>query len=133
MRKVIDRLGIGFFWGPPSHKRVAWLGAAAGLIVLALPLVIAVFGTGGHLVFLLALVFTGLAETGWAIEVLPRHLVALAGWGRVARWLCAVIGLVLAAISALAQLAPLWFAGVIAVGALLLVVEMAPGGFANRP
>jgi hypothetical protein len=46
MRKVTDRLGKGFFWGPPSHKRVAWLGAAAGLIVLALPLVIAVFGTG---------------------------------------------------------------------------------------
>lgn len=54
MRKVTDRLGKGFFWGPPSHKRVAWLGAAAGLIVLALPLVIAVFGTGGHPVFLLA-------------------------------------------------------------------------------
>jgi predicted DNA repair protein MutK len=84
-------------------------------------------------VFLLALVFTGLAETGWAVELLPRHLVALAGWGRLARWLCAVIGLALAAISVLGQLAPFWFAGVITVGALLLVVEMAPGGFANRP
>lgn len=133
MRNFTDRVRKGFFWGPPSHKRIAWLGGLAGLMVLALPFVIAVFGTGGHPLFLLALVFTGLAETGWAIEVLPRHLVALAGWGRVARWLCAVIGLVLAAISTLAQLAPLWFAGVVAVGALLLVFEMAPGGFANRP
>lgn len=122
----------GFFWGPPSHKRVAWLGALAGLAVLALPLVIAVFGKGGHPVFLLALVFVGLAETGWGIEILPRHMVTLAGWGRAARWLCALIGLALAAISALAQLAPLWFAGVLAVGALLLVFEMAPGGYANR-
>lgn len=132
MRTFTARLRKGFFWGPPSHKQIAWLGALAGLVVLALPLVIAVFGTGGRLLFLLALVFTGLAETGWAIELLPRRMVALAGWGRIARWLCAVIGLVLAAISALAPLAPLWFAGVIAVGALLLVLEMAPGGFANR-
>ncbi len=111
----------GFFWGPPSHKRIAWHGALAGLAVLALPLIIAVFGKGGYPLFLLALVFVGLAETGWGIEILPRHIVTLAGWGRVVRWLCAVIGL-----------APLWFTGVIAVGALLLVFEMAPGGYANR-
>lgn len=65
----------GFFGGLPSHKRVAWLGA------LALPLIIAVFGKGGHPLFLLALVFVGLAETGWGIEILPRHMVTLAGWG----------------------------------------------------
>jgi hypothetical protein len=132
MQQVRDRFGKGFFWGPPSHKRIAWLAAVAGLIVLALPVVIAVFGTGGHPIFLLALGFTGLAETGWAVELLPRHAVRLAGWGRLARWLCAVVGLVLAAISILGQLAPLWFAGVIAASALLLVFEMAPGGFANR-
>jgi hypothetical protein len=122
----------GFFWGPPSHKQIAWVGAGAGVVVLVLPFVIARFGTGGHPVFLLALLFIGLAETGWAAELAPRHVVTLAGWGRAARWLCSVIGLALAIISLLAQLAPLWFAGVIAVTALLLVVEMAPGGFANR-
>jgi hypothetical protein len=129
----MERIGKGFFWGPPSHKRVAGIGAGAGLIVLALPLVIAVFGTGGHPVFLLALAFTGLAETGWGVELLPRQAVRFAGWGRVARWLCAIVGLVLAAISLVGQLAPLWFTAIIAVGALLLVLEMAPGGFANRP
>jgi hypothetical protein len=130
--RAMDRIWKGFFWGPPSHKRIAWLGAAAGLVVLALPLVIAVFGTGGHPLFLLALAATGLAETGWAVELLPSQAARLAGWGRVARWLFAVAGLVLAAISLVGQLAPPWFAGVIAVGALLLVIEMAPGGFANR-
>jgi hypothetical protein len=122
----------GFFWGPPSHKPVAWVGGAAGLIVLALPLVIAVFGSGGHPVFLLSLAFLGLAESGWAVELLPRRSVKLAGWGRAARWLCAVIGLTLAAASLLAGLAPLWFVGIVAAGALLLVVEMAPNGFANQ-
>jgi len=133
MRQAIERLAKGFFWGPPSHKRVARIGAAAGLVVMALPLVIALFGTGGHPVFLLALLVTGLAETAWAIELLPRRALRSAGWGRLARWLCALIGLVLAAVSVLAQLAPFWFAGLVAVGALLLVFEMAPGGFANRP
>jgi hypothetical protein len=122
----------GFFWGPPSHKPIAWVGGVAGLIVLALPLVIAVFGTGGHPVFLLALAFTGLAEAGWAVELIPRRLVKPAGWGRAARWLSAVIGLALAVASLLAGLAPLWFIGIVAAGALLLVVEMAPTGFANR-
>jgi hypothetical protein len=26
----------GFFWGPPSHKRIAWVGTLAGVGVLAL-------------------------------------------------------------------------------------------------
>jgi hypothetical protein len=122
-----------FFWGPPSHKRVAWVAALAGIIVIALPLVIALFGTGGHPLFLLAIFFVGLAETGWAVELLPRQELTQAGWGRIARWLSAVVGLVLAIISVLAGLAPIWFAGFIAVAALLLVIEMAPSGFANRP
>lgn len=122
----------GFFWGSPSHKPVAWLGASAGVVVLALPAFIAFFGTGGHPLFLLALLFAGLAETGWGIELLPRRLAAPAGWGRVVRWLCAVVGVVFAILSLIGQLAPLWFVGVILVGALLLVFEMAPGGFANR-
>jgi hypothetical protein len=122
----------GFFWGPASHKPVAWLGAGAGVVVVALPFIIAFLGTGGHPLFLLALLFTGMAETGWAIELLPRQWMVLAGWGRVLRWLCAAMGLLLAILSLVGQLAPLWFAGVIGVGALLLVFEMAPGGYANQ-
>lgn len=122
----------GFFWGPPSHKSVAWLGASAGIIVLALPVFIAVFGTGGHPIFLAALLFAGLAEMGWGVELLPRSRATLAGWGRAARWLCAVAGAALAVVSLVAQLAPFWFVAVILLGALLLVYEMAPGGPANR-
>lgn len=122
----------GFFWGPPSHKSVAWLGASAGIVVVALPVFIAIFGKGGHPVFLSALLFAGLAETGWGIELLPRRLATPAGWGRAVRWLCAVIGVVFALLSLIGQLAPFWFVGVILAGALLLAFEMAPGGFANR-
>src|SRR5215472_9372980 len=121
-----------FFWGPPSHKPIAWVGTVAGVAVVALPIVIAVFGKGGHPWFLLALLFTGLAEAGWGIELLPHAWKTTTGWGRAVRWLCAAIGVVLAALSLVWQLAPLWFAGVTAVGAFLLVLEMAPGGFANR-
>jgi hypothetical protein len=131
--QAMQRFWKGFFWGPPSHRRIAWIASAAGLIVLALPVVIAVYGTGRHPVFLVALAATGLAEMGWAIELLPTRAATLAGYGRLARWLCAGVGLVLAAICLVGQLAPVWFAGVLVVGALLLVVEMAPGGFANRP
>jgi hypothetical protein len=123
----------GFFWGPPSHKPVAWVATLAGVIVMVLPLVIALFGTGGHPAFLLAIFFVGLVETGWAVELLPRHWYALTGWGRFARWMAAVVGLLLAVLSVVDGLAPIWFAGIIAVTALLLVVEMAPSGFANRP
>ena len=83
----------GFFWGPPSHRRVAWLGATVGLLVFALALTLALLGQGGHPLLLLAFLTVGLAELGWGIEVLPRHYVTLAGWGRVAQWSCAVIGL----------------------------------------
>jgi hypothetical protein len=82
---------------------------------------------------LLALLAVGLAELGWGIEVLPRHYVTLAGWGRAVRWSCAVIGFVLAVTGLLGQQAPPWFAGVLVVGALLLFAEMTPSGYANRP
>src|SRR5487761_2379107 len=126
----VDWIKKGLWWGAPSHRQIAWVGGLAGLAVLALPLVIAVWGKGGSPVFLLALVFTGLAETGWAVELLPRNWGMLAGWGRLARWLCTIIGLALAVVSAAAGVVALWFAGVIAVFALLMVFEMAPGGFA---
>jgi len=122
----------GFLWGPPSHRPIAWVGGVAGLAVLLLPVVIAVFGSGGNPLFLLGLAFTGLAEAGWAVELLPRRAVTLAGCGRALRWFCAFVGLLLTAASLLARLAPLWFGGVVALGAFLLVFEMAPGGFANR-
>ena len=130
--QTMRRFWQGFWWGAPSHKPIAWAGGLAGLVVLALPVVIAVWGTGGSLGFLLTIVFTGLAETGWAVELLPRGWARLAGWGRLARWLCAIAGLALGAVSVALVLAPLWFGGVVAAGALLLVFEMAPGGFANR-
>lgn len=122
----------GFFWGAPSHKSIAWLGASAGVVVLALPVYIARFGKGGHPVFLAMLLFAGLSETGWGVELLPRRHATLAGWGRAARWLCAVMAVVLAVVSLIGQLAPLWFVATILLGALLLVYEMAPSGPANR-
>jgi hypothetical protein len=129
---MVARFWKGFYWGPPSHRPIAVVGFVAGLLVLALPLVIALFGTGGHPLFLLALVFVGLAEAGWGVELLPRTMTTTAGAARAARWVAAVFGLVLSVISVVGQLAPLWFAGVVAAGALALVFEMAPGGFANR-
>jgi hypothetical protein len=117
---------------PPSQRRIAWIGTLAGLLVIALPLVIAFWGSGGSVVFLLSLLFTGFAETGWGVELFPRRWTEQAGWGRVARWLCAIIGLGLGAASVIFQLAPLWFSGIVTIGALLLVFEMAPGGPANR-
>jgi hypothetical protein len=99
---------------------------------MALPLVIAIWGSGGNAVFLLSLLFTGLAEIGWAVELFPRRWTKQAGWGRIARWICAIIGLGLGSASVLFQLAPLWFGGIVTISALLLVFEMAPGGPANR-
>ncbi len=126
------RVWKGFFWGPPSHRPVAAVGFIAGVLVLTLPLVIALFGRGGQPLFLLALVCVGLAEAGWGVELLPRAMATTAGWARTARWVAAVIGLILSVVSVVGQLAPLWFAGVVAAGALLLAYEMAPGSFANR-
>ncbi len=127
------RLWRGFAWGPPSHRRIAWVGLLAGLIVVALPVVIEVGGSGGQPLFLLTLVFVGIAESGWGIELAPVNWGTGVAWARCARWLSALIGLALSALTLAGQLAPLWFVAVVAIGALLLAFEMAPGGFANRP
>ena len=123
----------GFFWGAPSHKSIAWTGAVSGLLVVALALFLLALGHGAPL-FLLALLFVGLANLGWGIELLPRRLSTLAGWARVGRWGCALAG------SALAVLSLLWglsfgpiFGVIIAGGALLQALEFAPYGPANRP
>jgi hypothetical protein len=123
----------GFFRGAPSHKPIAWTGAISGLLVVALALFLLAIGHGAPL-FLLALLFAGLANVGWAIELLPRRLTTLAGWARVGRWVCALAG------SALAILSLLWgltfgfyFGLAIAGGALLQILEFAPYGPANRP
>jgi hypothetical protein len=136
----------GFFWGAPSHKSIAWTGAVSGLLVVALAIFLLALGHGAPL-FLLALLFVGLANLGWAIELLPRRLPTLAGWARVGRWGCTLAGWARVgrwgcalAGSALAILSLLWgltfglfFGLVIAVGALLQVLEFAPYGPANRP
>jgi hypothetical protein len=105
----------------------------SGLLVVALALFLLVIGHGAPL-FLLALLCVGLANVGWAAELLPRRLTGFAGWMRVARWGCALVG------SALAILSLIWglsfglvFGLIIAGGAILQVVEFAPGGPANRP
>ena len=123
----------GFFWGAPSHKSIAWTGAVSGLLVVALALFLLVLGHGAPL-FLFALLVVGLANLGWGIELLPRQLSTFAGWARVGRWGCALAGSVLAILSLLWGLSfgPI-FGVVIAVGALLQVVEFAPYGPANRP
>ncbi|HEV2236592.1 MAG TPA: hypothetical protein VGR57_08015 [Ktedonobacterales bacterium] len=131
MSGLIERVRKGFFWGPPSHRRIAAAGLAAGILVVAVPVAIALFGQGAP-VLVWALAFVGLAEAGWGIELLPRALATTAGWGRLARWLCALVGLVLGAISVVGQLSVAWFTVGIAVTALALVFEMAPGSFANR-
>lgn len=128
--RFVDRFWNGFFWGPPSHRRIAWVGALAGVGVLALAGVI--FRHGSPL-FTFAVLFVGLAEFGWAVELAPTRYARAAGWGRMARWLCAVIGTVAAGLSLLWGLAPVaWFGAVIVVTGVLLALEMAPGGPANR-
>ena len=121
-----------FLWGPPSRKRIAWIGTAAGVLVVGVPIVIAVFGRSGPLL-LGALLFTGLGETGWVAELLPADSTTVAGLVRLLRWLFSGVGTVLAMLALILESAPFWFAGVVAAGGLLLVFEMAPGGPANRP
>jgi hypothetical protein len=121
----------GFFWGPPSHKRIAWVGALAGVGVLALA---AVEGGKAHPLFVLSVLLVGAAEFGWAAELLPRQQATAAGWARLARWLCAVAGMLLAGACLLLALPPaVWLGAVIAGTGLLLALEMAPSGPANRP
>jgi hypothetical protein len=122
-----------FFWGAPSRKPIAWVGAVSGLLVIALAIFLLAIGHGAPL-FLFAILFLGLANLGWGAELLPHRMATLAGWVRVARWGCALIGSVLSALSLLWGLSFGPVIGlVIAGGALLQVFEFAPGGPANRP
>jgi hypothetical protein len=123
----------GFFWGAPSHKPIAWIGALSGLLVSALAVFLLMIGHGAPL-FLSALLLLGLANLGWGAELLPRRLAAPAGWARVARWGCALAGAVLALLSLLWGLTFGLVIGLIIVGgALMQVAEFAPRGPANRP
>jgi hypothetical protein len=123
----------GFFWGAPSHKPIAWAGALSGLAVVALALFLFAIGHGAPL-FVCALLFVGLANLGWAAELLPRGRTSVAGWARMARWGCALAGSVLMILSlAWGVSFGLAFGLIIAGAAVLQVVEFAPRGPANRP
>lgn len=127
----MSRFWKRFFWGPPSHKRIAWIGALAGIGVLALAGI--VVGKAMPL-FVLAVLLVGAAEFGWVAELLPRQYANAAGWVRLARWLCAVAGMALAGLCLLwGQTPAVWFGLVIAGTGLLLALEMSPSGPANRP
>jgi hypothetical protein len=120
-----------FAWGPPSHKSIAWVGALAGVLVLALA---GVVFPRAHPLFVFAVAFVGLAELGWAIELLPRRYLRLAASLRLVRWLCALAGMALGVACLILGVTPaVWFGVVIAGTGVLLGLEMAPGGPANRP
>ncbi len=120
-----------FFWGAPSHKPIAWIGAVAGVAVIALAGVVT---AKAHPLFSLSVFCIGVAEFGWAAELLPRRLLNIAGWARLVRWLSALIGTLLAVLCLVFGLTPVvWFGAVIAGTGLLLTFEMAPSGPANRP
>lgn len=128
---MIGRFWKGFFWGEPSHKRIAWVGAVAGVLVIGLAAVVA--DKAGPL-FVLAVLLVGTAEFGWAAELVPRTQATAAGWARLTRWQCALAGTVLAGLCLLWGLTTVaWFGAVIAGTGVLLTLEMAPGGPANRP
>jgi len=131
MGLLLGRLWLGFAWGPPSHKRIAWIGAVAGIAVLALA---AVTVGAGRPLFVLAVLLVGLSELGWAAELLPRDQIGVAAWARLARWLCALAGTALGVLCLLwGQTPAIWFGGVITGTGVLLALEMAPAGPANRP
>lgn len=130
-QRFIARMWSGFFWGPPSHKRIAWVGALAGLGVFAFA---AVIGARGWTAFALATLLVGASEFGWSIELAPVRYAQVAGWLRAVRWLCAIAGTVLGALCLLWGVTPAAWLGVVIAGTgALLVFEMAPGGPANRP
>jgi hypothetical protein len=85
MSHVVRRSRRAFFWGAPSHKPIAWAGVLSGLGVVALAVFLFTLGHGAPL-FLLALLFLGLANVGWGAELLPREQTTLAGWARIGRW-----------------------------------------------
>src|SRR5260370_36212922 len=127
----MGRIWKSFFWGPPSHKRIAWVGALAGVGVLALAAVVV---GKAHPLFVLAVLLLGVAEFGWAAELLPRQRAALAGWARLVRWVCAVAATILAGLCLLWGLTPVvWFGDIIAGSRVLLAVEMSAARPANRP
>lgn len=122
-----------FFWGVPNRKSIAWWGAAGGAGVVALAVLLMILGHGAP-VFLVALLLLGLANLGWAAELLPARRLCAAGWTRAGRWGCALIGSALALLSLLLGLAfDLWFGLAIAGMGLLQVFEFAPSGPANQP
>jgi hypothetical protein len=133
MNQLIGKSRRGFFWGAPSHRPIAWVGTVSGLGVIALAVFLLGIGHGAPL-FLVALLFLGLANLGWGAELLPRQQTAVAGWSRVARWICALAGTILALISLLLGVAfSPTFGIVIAAAGILQVLEFAPGGPSNRP
>jgi hypothetical protein len=88
----------------------------------------------GRPLFVLAVLLVGLSELGWAAELLPSSQIGMAAWARLARWLCAIGGTVLAFLCLLWGQTPVaWFGAVIAGTGVLLALEMAPAGPANRP
>jgi hypothetical protein len=114
------------FAGPPGHQPIAWVGTLAGVGLLAATLVVAVIGAATPLL-LLALLTIGVAEGGWAVELLPRGWVVLARWGRLARWACALAGLGLAGLSLVRDGASHREGGaIVAFTGVLLALEMAP-------
>jgi hypothetical protein len=133
MNQLVGKSRRGFFWGAPSHRPIAWVGAVSGLGVVALAVFLLAIGHGAPL-FVVALLCLGLANLGWGAELLPRQQTAVAGWARVGRWACAVAGSILALFSLLAGVAfsPA-FGFVIVAAGILQSLEFAPGGPSNRP
>lgn len=122
-----------FFWGAPSRKSIAWVGALSGAGVMALAILLLSIGHSAP-IFLVALLLLGMANLGWGAELLPRQRLTMVGWARTARWACALLGFILAALSLLWGLAfGLWFGLTIAGMGLVQVFEFAPTGPANQP
>jgi hypothetical protein len=122
-----------FFWGAPSHKSIAWAGALSGLGLIGFGLFMLAIGHGTP-IFMAAIIVLGLANFGWGAELLPVRRATTAGWMRVTRWGCALVGSVLAALSLVLSLTfgPVYGIVVLGMG-LLQVLEFAPGGPANKP
>jgi hypothetical protein len=133
MNQLVAKSRRSFFWGAPSHRPIAWVGATSGLGVVALAVFLLAIGHGAPL-FVVALLCEGLANLGWGAELLPRQQTSIAGWARVARCTLAVAGTILALVSLLAGVAFSPAFGIVIVAAgILQIFEFAPGGPSNRP
>jgi hypothetical protein len=133
MNQLVGKSRRSFFWGAPSHRPIAWIGAVSGLGVVALAVFLLAIGHGAPL-FVIALLCLGLANLGWGAELLPRQQTAVAGWIRVGRWACALAGTILALFSLLAGVAFSPAFGIVIVAAgILQSFEFAPGRPSNRP